>query len=173
MNLEDFVQFEFLPPDAYRLSDVSSWHGHIPFGTWCATLLKPSILVELGMNKGASYFSLCEAIRARSLSTQANVVDTWKGEEHAGTYGEEVFTEVSDYNNRNLCGFFSLVRLTFDEASAGFSDRSVDLLHIDCLHTYEAVRHDFEKWEPKLSNRAIVLFLDISENQRDFGVWRF
>lgn len=173
MNLEDIIRFEFLPPDAYRLTDVSSWHGHVPFGTWCVTQLKPRILVELGTHKGDSYFSFCETIRTRSLSTQAHAVDTWKGEEHAGTYGEEVFTEVSDYNNRNFSGFSSLVRLTFDEASAKFPDRSVDLLHIDGLHTYEAVRHDFEKWEPKLSDRAIVLFHDISEKQRDFGVWRF
>jgi len=173
MDLETLFQFDFLPPEAYRLTEVSPWHGHIPFGDWCITQLNPRILVELGTHKGDSYFSFCECIRARSLSTQAFAVDTWKGEEHSGTYGEEVYTEVLDYNQRNFSGFSSLVRMTFDKALAGFSDGSVDLLHIDGLHTYEAVRHDFETWEPKLSDRSVVLFHDTAERQRDFGVWRF
>ena len=68
--------------------------------------------------------------------------------------------------------FSTLLPMTFDQAVDRFSDGEIDLLHIDGYHTYEAVRHDFETWQSKVSGRGVILFHDVMERIYDFGVWR-
>jgi hypothetical protein len=156
-----------------RLTDISSWHGHIPFGYWCIDALRPHAVVELGTHKGDSYCSLCEAVVRLSLSTLCYAVDTWEGDHEAGWYSGEVLEDLRAYHDPRYARFSRLVQATFDEALAHFPDGAIDLLHVDGLHTYEAVRHDFETWLPKLSSSAVVLFHDINVREKDFAAWRY
>src|SRR5215470_1454633 len=159
-----------LPAD--HLDAESAWNQHIPFAFWLVQAHKPSIFVELGTFRGTSYFSFCQAVAALRLPTRCFAVDTWSGDAHTGFYDEAVFARVNACNELKYAGFSRLVRSSFDEALPHFLDGSIDLLHIDGLHTYEACRHDFESWLPKLSRRAIVLFHDTNVRERDFGVHR-
>jgi len=106
------------------------------------------------------------------LPTRAFAVDTWQGDEHAGFYDESVFHDFNAFNQGHFSAFSKLLRMTFDEARGSFADGSIDLLHIDGLHTYEAVRHDFENWRSATSGRAVVVFHDTNVRERGFGVWK-
>jgi O-antigen biosynthesis protein len=150
----------------------SAWLGHVPFALWLVEQTRPGMLVELGTHHGHSYFTFCAGVVANGLPTKCFAVDTWKGDEHAGSYGEEIFAQVSEKNQSQFHAFSRLLRTTFDEAVAHFGDGTIDILHIDGLHTYDAVKHDFETWLPKLSSRGVVLFHDSNVRERDFGVWR-
>lgn len=157
----------------HRLEDPIPWIGHIPFAFWLLEQARPGgDLVELGTHAGNSYFTFCQAVLANGLPTRCHAVDSWEGDRHSLAYGEEVYQSVYAYNHRHYKDFSRLLRMRFDEALADFPDGSVDLLHLDGLHTYEAVRGDFERWMPKLSNSAIVLFHDTAVREKDFGVWR-
>lgn len=173
MSAESFLALPasmFWEPERIALPP---WLGHIPFAFWIVAIQRPKILVELGTHSGTSYSAFCQAIDGLGTETRAYAVDTWEGDIHAGLYDEGVYAELRSYLEPRYGRFSRLIRSTFDDALPQFADGSIDLLHIDGCHTYEAVRHDFENWRPKLSDRAIVLFHDTEERHGDFGVWRF
>lgn len=152
---------------------ISAWCGHIPFAHWCVQRLRPSLIVELGTHNGISYSAFCSAVKRYEIPARCFAVDTWQGDSQAGQYGDQIFDAVRDHNDQHFSDFSSLLRMTFDEALGQIEDGSVDLLHIDGFHSYDAVRHDFETWRCKLSSRAVVLFHDTHERQEGFGVWKY
>jgi GT2 family glycosyltransferase/glycosyltransferase involved in cell wall biosynthesis len=149
-----------------------AWTEHVPFAFWLVDVLRPSTIVELGTHNGVSYSAMCQAVKSLGLPTRCFAVDTWKGDEQAGFYPEEVYREFATFHDQRYSAFSRLVRSTFDEALPHFEDGSIDLLHIDGLHTYDAVRHDFESWLPKLSPNAVILFHDTNVRENNFGVFR-
>lgn len=142
---------------------ISPWQGHRDFAYDLIGFVRPRLIVELGVHYGCSYFAFCQAVKDRGLQTRVIGVDTWEGDEHCGHYGGEVYelvarTRASLFDDNR----FALRRSRFDEAAGAFDDNSIDLLHIDGLHTYDAVRGDFTAWLPKLAKDGIVLMHDVA-----------
>ena len=135
-------------------------------------VLRPKSFVELGSYYGVSYCAFCQAVKELGLDTRCYAVDTWQGDPHTSFYGPEVFADLEKHNDARYSSFSRLIQSTFDEALKFFRDDTFDLLHIDGYHTYEAVKSDFEKWLPKMTDRGVFLLHDINVRERDFGVWK-
>ena len=155
-----------------RVVPPLAWIQHTPFAMFLIDIARPRMVVELGTHIGNSYCSICQAVKELDIDTKCYAVDTWQGDSHAGFYDSEILADLRAHHDPLYGGFSQLIQSTFDDALGHFSDHTIDLLHIDGLHTYEAVKHDFETWLPKLSSRAIVLLHDTNVRDLDFGVWR-
>ena len=165
------LAFESLAWECPFLPD-SAWLEHIPFAFFATELAAPRTIVELGTHHGASYFAFCHAVRQLGLNTSCFAVDTWEGDVQAGAIDQSEYEAVVRHNATKYASFSTLIRSTFEEARTQFADGSIDLLHIDGLHTYEAVSHDFRTWRAALSSRSVLLLHDTNVRQGDFGVRR-
>jgi len=154
--------------------ESSAWSGHYFFAYDLVRNVKPKVIVELGTHKGNSLFSMAQAIKDGRLETKLHGIDTWEGDQQAGYYGEDVYNQYQNiskkyYKDVNIVPH----KMLFDNAVKEFKNNSIDILHIDGLHTYEAVKHDFETWLPKVKkDTGIIMFHDVCETKDDFGVYK-
>ena len=145
-------------------TSVSAWKGHRGFAQRLIKALQPEVFVELGVHAGDSYFTIVESMH----NGKAYGVDTWAGDKHAGFYSDDIHNMVCTVNKQYP--FSTLLRMPFDTAASLVQD-DISLLHIDGLHTYEAVKHDYEMWEPKVRDVILLHDICVPENP-DFGVWK-
>ena len=172
IRFNPLVYWKSLLQSPRRLSDIESWHEHIPFAFVLVHLLRPATFVELGTHKGDSYCTFCQAVDVLNLDTKCYAVNTWKGDEHVGPYAISVYDELKEYHDPLYGRFSTLIRSTFDQALDHFQDGSIDLLHIDGCHTYKAAKHDFDSWLPKMSPKGVMLLHDSEVRESGFGVWK-
>ncbi len=168
-NLSDYLEATDTP---LWITHNSAWIYHIPMAAVLIKMLQPRVFVELGTFRGDSYMAFCQAVAKCNTATHCTAVDNWNGDAHAGFYGPNVLKELALTHDPLYGTFSTLLKSDFMDARRQFANGSIDLLHIDGHHTYSAVKADFEAWQPKLSDRAVVLFHDTAVRERDFGVWK-
>lgn len=167
-----FHDVDFIWDQYYLTQRAMPWIGHRPFAYDFIRFMKPRRIVELGTHCGTSFFSFCQAMRDEGVEGECIAIDTWVGDKHNGFYGGDVYETVSKIAAEQFPDIAILNRCTFDEAVTRFDNDSIDMLHFDGLHTFEAVSHDYELWLPKLRDHGTVLFHDIFVTEGDFGVYR-
>jgi GT2 family glycosyltransferase/glycosyltransferase involved in cell wall biosynthesis len=145
--------------------------GHVPFGMYLVDVLRPRAIAELGTANGVSYCAFCQAVKELDLPAQCYAIDTWQGDGQSGLSGPEVLNDLRQHHSLLYRDFSTLIQSTFDEALHHFKAHSFDLLHF--FHSHEAIKQDFRKWLPALTDRGIVLLHDIGVQDGEFGMGSF
>lgn len=173
MSDVEFIR-SFTAPSSWEVEGLvpSAWIEHLPFMFCLMMQVKPRRYVELGAHHGASFFAACQAACRLDVRSECIAIDTWQGDEHIGQYGETVFSQFVYILESKFGNVGRYIRNSFSNAAGQFAPGSIDLLHIDGTHTYEAVKNDFETWLPKLSSTGIIIFHDTHVTQDGFGVYR-
>jgi hypothetical protein len=164
----------YKPVFEHEVEPGASWLGHRAFGYDLVRNLRPRRLVELGVCLGTSFFAFCQAVKDGGLDTELVAVDTWEGDEHTGRYGPGYLEQFNGVWRNRFPGLaVRQVQRPFDEARTEVADASVDILHLDGCHTYEAARHDYETWSGSVRRGGVILFHDIAvrDTDRGFGVY--
>ncbi|TDK43318.1 class I SAM-dependent methyltransferase [Algoriphagus formosus] len=169
MNKFEFKNIEFYSK-LNRIKYPYCWLNHTPIVKYIIKSIDPKKIVELGTHSGNSLITMLEA---SGLDCKIYAVDTWEGDGHSKKYSIEIYNDLKEYISFYYPDNCELLRMRFDKAVNNFSDLSIDILHIDGYHTYDAVKYDFQTYIPKVKKGGLVLFHDILVKEKDFGVYKF
>jgi beta-1,4-mannosyl-glycoprotein beta-1,4-N-acetylglucosaminyltransferase len=145
----------------------SAWTGHMKFAFKLVNILNPKIIVDLGVDYGHSTFSFASAKKGIIYG-----IDSFEGDPQAGL--KNTFDIVNNLKNEFLSrkliiNNLNFIKGYFDDVFENFNE-TIDILHIDGLHTIEAVSNDYNKWIEKTSENAVILFHDIVSYPNSVGV---
>lgn len=151
----------------------SSWRGLGSLAYQIVRTYKPANVVELGTHMGFSALCIALALRDNNDGGKIYAIDTWEGDAHTGAYGSTVYAKFME--RRTQLGLESTIvplRMTFAQARSKVPP-AIDLLHIDGLHTWDAVNQDFTMYSPLVRKGGLILFHDVNTHFKDVRrFWR-
>ena len=147
------------------LAKPTAWEGHGNFAIHLTEALKPKVTVDLGVDYGFSTF--CFAVLGFG---KVYGIDSFEGDEHAGrrsTYDHVMGLRENFRATLNMKNLY-FIKGYFDDVAKRW-EKKIDILHIDGLHTYDAVKNDYTTWLPFLNPDGVVLFHDTISFPHDVG----
>jgi predicted O-methyltransferase YrrM len=167
-------------------TDLQGWHSQHPYLTRAIAEVKPTVVVEVGVWKGASVVTMAKEIQRLTLDTAVIAIDTWLGSsEH---YLWEKFIPDLDFEfgyprlyhkfAANICneGLADIVVPLPLDSINGFQllkekDIRPDVLHIDAGHDYMSVMGDLKAWWPQLTPGGVLIGDDYFKSWLGKGKW--
>jgi len=130
--------------------------------------LKPKIVVEIGTEKGGTFFCFCKLAPPDATIISIDLPPALFG----GGYPKWRVPIYRAFGKPGQTLHFirrdSHSQETLEKLKSILNDRHIDFLFIDADHTYEGVKKDFEMYSPLVRERGIIAFHDIVEYPKEY-----
>jgi len=135
----------------------STWKGHEDFAIWLVQKMKPSVIVDLGVDYGFSTF-----VFAAPKIGKVYGIDWFKGDKLTGLRDNEknVLAILGALKERFNIKNIEIIKGEFSEVAKTWTI-PIDILHIDGSHNYKDVKRDYETWSKFTKKDGVILFHDI------------
>ena len=118
-------------------------------------------IVELGNREGLGILSIYDALSENSKLYTLDIVDDVR------FINDKI---KSDSRVKILNDFDAL---DSDRVSKTFEKKSISMIFLDTIHTYEQVLAEFQLWEPYMEDDSVMLIDDIRPSMEGRTKWRF
>ena len=118
-------------------------------------------IVELGNREGLGILSIYDALSANSELYTLDIVDDVRFINDKIKSDSRVHI-LNDFNS-----------LDADRIENTFEKKSISMIFLDTIHTYEQVTQEFKLWEPYMKDDCIMLIDDIRDYMPGRTKWRF
>ena len=118
-------------------------------------------IVELGNREGLGILSIYDALSNNSELYTLDIVDDVRFINDKIKSDSRVHI-LNDFNS-----------LDVDRIKKTFEKKSISMIFLDTIHTYEQVTQEFKLWEPYMKDDCVMLIDDIRDYMPGRTKWRF
>ena len=118
-------------------------------------------IVELGNREGLGILSIYDALSESSELYSLDIVDDVRF----------VNDKIKSDSRVKILNDFDA--LDSDRVSKTFEKKSISMIFLDTIHTYEQVLAEFQLWEPYMEDDCVMLIDDIRPSMEGRTKWRF
>ena len=145
--------------------------AHVPVAMFLVDVLRPEVLVQLGVSEGALFCAYAQAVKYLGLRTRCFAIGDWSNSHGEG--GDSSHLSNLRAHHDPLYGKFSqLVQGAPGKAHTDFENGAIDLLHIRAFSPDDDLKEWFERWLPRMSNRGVVILENINVRSNTLDVWK-
>ena len=118
-------------------------------------------IVELGNREGLGILSIYDALSENSELYTLDIVDDVR------------FINDKIKSDSRVHIFNDFNSLDADRIEKTFEKKSISMIFLDTIHTYEQVTQEFKLWEPYMKDDCVMLIDDIRDYMPGRTKWRF